>query len=73
MINNPVEILIQACAFMTYWAGFYNAKFQEKLLDGVKILLSCAHRVLAQQGLTTPLLQLPAPSDDRDDCDDEED
>ena len=73
MINNPVEILIQACAFMNYWAGLYNAEFQEKLLDGVKVLLSCTHRVPAQQGPVALLLQLPAPSDTRDGCDDVED
>ena len=73
MITNPVEILIQACAFMTYWTGLYNAEFQEKLLDGVKVLLSCAHRVLAQQGTKTSLLQLPAPSGDNEDDDGDED
>jgi hypothetical protein len=46
MIRNPAEILIHACALMTYWAGLYSSEIQQKLIDGVKVLLSCAHRVL---------------------------
>jgi len=72
MIKNPAEILMHVCAFMNYWAGLYNAEFQEKLMDGVKVLLSCTHRVLAQLGPLAPLLQLPVPSDARDDSDDVE-
>jgi len=72
VIKHPAEILIQASAFMKYWAGLYKAEFQEQLLDGVKALLSGAQRVLAQQGPPMSLLQLPAPSGDADDSEDDE-
>jgi hypothetical protein len=34
---------------MSYWAGLYGSDMQNKIMDGVKLLLSCAHRVLVQQ------------------------
>jgi hypothetical protein len=52
---------------MKYWAGLYKSDFQEKLLDGVQILLACAHRVLARQ-VAPPLPRLMAADpDDQDD------
>ncbi|PUZ49950.1 hypothetical protein GQ55_6G020400 [Panicum hallii var. hallii] len=71
IIKNPAEIIIHACALMSYWAGLDNSDFQVKLMDGVKVMLACAHRVLARQA--RPTLQiLPAPSEDRDDEEEEE-
>ena len=72
VIKHPAEILIQASAFMKYWAGLYKAEFQEQLLDGVKALLSCAQRVLAQQGPPMSHPQLPAPPGDTEDSEDDE-
>jgi len=69
MVKNPIEILIQACAYMKYWTGLYKTEFQEKLLEGVQMLISCAHRVM-QQNRATPVLQLLAPAEDP--ADDEE-
>jgi len=60
-LKNPAEILSYACALMIYWAGLYGAEMQGKIVDGVKLLLSCASRVLAQQQRTNPpLLMAPA-------------
>ena len=49
---------------MNYWAGLYTADFQGKLLEGVKTLLACAHKVLARQAGGRPAsLMLPEPED----------
>jgi hypothetical protein len=72
LIKNPTEILTHACAFMNYWAGLYASDFQEKLMDGVKVLLLCTHRVLAHQARPTAVLQLPAPPEDTEDEEDEQ-
>nr|TKW34758.1 hypothetical protein SEVIR_2G327000v2 [Setaria viridis] len=66
IIKNPVEIIFHACSFMTYWAGLYKTDLQEKLLDGVKVLLSCAHKVLAQQARPPPPALLPPIQEDRE-------
>ena len=64
LIRHPAEILLHSCASMNYWAGLYTADFQGKLLEGVKTLLACAHKVLAQQAGGRPAsLMLPAPED----------
>ena len=49
LIRHPTEILLHSCAFMNFWARLYTSDFQGRLLDGVKTLLACAHKVLAQQ------------------------
>lgn len=65
IIKNLAEILIHACAFMSYWAGLHNTDFQEKPMDGVKVVLACAHKVLAQPQRSS-LRILPASTDDQD-------
>ena len=44
---------------MTYWAGLYKEELQGGLVEGVKDLLACAHRVLAQQARSQRLLPAP--------------
>ncbi|PAN21233.1 hypothetical protein PAHAL_3G451600 [Panicum hallii] len=61
-LKHPAEIIIHACALMSYWAGLYGAEMQSKIMEGVKVLLACAHKVLAQQ--PRPVLYLPAPQED---------
>ncbi|RLM69965.1 uncharacterized protein C2845_PM17G11340 [Panicum miliaceum] len=39
---------------------------QEKILDGVRVLISCAHLVLAQQGRPVIVPRLPAPTTDQE-------
>ena len=51
LIKNPLEIVIHACALINFWAGLYSPEVQNQLAAGVKIILSCAHRVLARQVL----------------------
>jgi hypothetical protein len=55
---------------MSYWAGLYSSDMQNKIMDGVKLLLSCAHRVLVQQQ-RPPLLIGPAHLEDDDTSADE--
>ena len=70
LIKHPSEILIHACALMTYWAGLYNKEFQGKLLEGVKTLLACAHRALAHQNRAAPLrLSPPSEAQDEEEAD----
>ena len=59
--RHPSEILVHACSFMMYWAGLYNSEFQGRVLEVVKTLLACAHRVLAHQNRTV-VMRLPAPT-----------
>jgi len=64
-IRHPAEILLHACSFMNYWAGLYNSDFQGRLLEGVKILMACAQKVLAQQaGDPNTRLLLTPPEED---------
>ncbi|KAG2638230.1 uncharacterized protein LOC120658616 [Panicum virgatum] len=45
--------------------GLYGSEIQDKIVEGAKILLACAHRVLAQQ--PRPVIYLPAPTEDLSD------
>ena len=54
MLRNPTEIMIYACALMSFWAGLYDAEMHGKILEGVKILLSCVQWVTTQQRLQPP-------------------
>jgi hypothetical protein len=73
MIKHPAEILIHAWALMNYWAGLYASDFHEIIIDGVKILISCARRVLAQQGRPVIASRLLAPADDQESDETDED
>jgi len=50
---------------MNYWAGLYNSDFQGRLLEGVKVLMACAQKVLVQQAgdPNTRLLLMPPEED----------
>ena len=63
IIKNPAEILIHACALIEFWANLYNPELQGALIDGVKIILSCAHRVLAHQARHAVIHRLQDSSD----------
>jgi len=53
---------------MKYWAGLYSSDFHGRLLGGVKVILACAHKVLAQQaGDPTNRLLLPPPGKQAED------
>ena len=34
MLRNPTEIMIYACALMSFWAGLYGAEMRGKILEG---------------------------------------
>ena len=72
-LKNPAEILSYACALMSYWAGLYGAEMQGKIVEGVKLLLSCASRMMAQQQHPNPPLLLPSAHSQVDDMDDSTD
>jgi len=68
LIRHPAEVLLHSCAFMKYWAGLYSSDFHGRLLGGVKVILACAHKVLAQQaGDPTNRLLLPPPGKQAED------
>ena len=64
-IRHPAEILLHSCAFMKYWAGLYSSDFQGKLLDGIKVVLACAHKVLAQQAGAADARMLLPPAENQ--------
>jgi spore maturation protein SpmA len=68
MIKHSAEIMIHACAFMTYWAGLFNAELQGGLIEGSKIMLAFAHRmVLLQAGRSNARWMMMAPESLRED------
>jgi len=69
-LKHPAKIIIHACAFLSSWAGLYGADLRNKILEGGKVLLSCAYKVLAQQ--PRPLIYLPAPRDDTSEKEDDD-
>jgi hypothetical protein len=72
LIKHPTEIIFHACSFMTYWARLYNSELQGKLMDGVKTLLACAHRVLAHQAGNNPRMLMAAAEEETTDEEDDE-
>lgn len=58
VIRHPAEILIHACVFLKYWTCLHKEELQVGLLEGVKTLLACTHRVMAQQKRATQNLLL---------------
>ena len=67
LVKHPTDIIIYACALMSYWAGLYGADMQSKILEGVKILVSCVHKVMAQQRRPSPRLLLDTREDTSED------
>jgi hypothetical protein len=53
-LRNSSDILIYVGALLTYWAGLYGSEMQGKILEGVKILVSCVHKVMVQQRRSPP-------------------
>jgi len=43
-LRSPAEIVIHACALMSYWAGLYGSELHDKILVGVKLWLSALTR-----------------------------
>lgn len=49
LIKHPAEIVCHACAFMNFWTGLHKTNLQAQVMEGVKILLANACRILANQ------------------------
>jgi len=62
MLKNPTNIILYACALMTYWAGLYGSDMQGKFLEGVRFLVSSVHKVMAQQMRPPSRLLLDGPT-----------
>jgi hypothetical protein len=60
-IKSSTEIILHACIFMLYWAGVFNPKAQEAITEGANVMLTIAHRLLAQQKERVVVQDLPAP------------
>ena len=59
---SPTDILLYACALMSYWAGLYGVEMHGKIMEGMKILISCVHKMMAQQKHPSPTLLLEGPA-----------
>ena len=55
---------------MSFWTGLYGAEMQGKILEGVKILVSCVHKVMAQQKRSPTRLLLEGAASAQDTTDD---
>jgi hypothetical protein len=38
-LKTLILILTHACSFMSYWSGLYGAELQDKLLEGIKVMM----------------------------------
>jgi len=48
-LRNPIDIVMHACSFMSYWAGVCNSLSHGTLLKGINIMMSVACGILTQQ------------------------
>jgi len=55
MIRHPTDIMLYTCALMSFWAGLYGADMQGKILEGVKILVSCHYELVLVPPLSVPV------------------
>ena len=61
-LASRVSPMFQMSTLMSYWVGLYGSKMHGKILEGVKILISCVHKVIGQQKLSSPPLLLEGPA-----------
>jgi len=47
--------MLYTCALMSFWAGLYGADMQGKILEGVKILVSCHYELVLVPPLSVPV------------------
>lgn len=52
---------------MSHWAGLFHTDFTGGIVEGVKVMLALAHKILAQQKRGASVKLLPAPGDDQKD------
>ena len=66
LTKNPLAVIMRTCSFLSYWSGLYGSEIQGKLLDGIKVMMSVACRLMTQDSAPRRL-PLPAPEEDRSD------
>jgi hypothetical protein len=49
IIKHPAEIILHACAFMSYWAGLFTPELQVDVAMGVDTMLAIAHKLLKKK------------------------
>jgi hypothetical protein len=58
-INNPIEILFSACAFMLYWVGMYPKTTKKEIEVGVNMLMKTATQLIKKDPpKTAPVLMI---------------
>jgi hypothetical protein len=59
LIKHPTEIVLRACALLSYWAGLFTPDVRGEVVAGVNTMLAIVHRLLAQQDRAPTLGRLP--------------
>jgi hypothetical protein len=58
-INNPIEILFLACAFMKYWADLYPEITKKMIETGVNLMMKTVMQMIKKEThQTTPTLMI---------------
>jgi hypothetical protein len=57
------------CLYVSF-GRFFNVDFANGIVDGVKVMLALAYKILAQQRRGPAVQMLPAPGDDQMEDDD---
>jgi hypothetical protein len=57
--------VLHTSSFLSYWAGLFAPGQQEDVAEGVEVMLSIAHKLLAQQKSHLEVGRLMAPNEDR--------
>jgi hypothetical protein len=57
-INNPIEILFPACAFMCYWAGLYPEITKKMIEAGVNMMMKTAFQLVKEVHQAAPMLMI---------------
>jgi hypothetical protein len=60
LIKHPAEIILHACAFMSYWAGLFTPELQVDVAAGVDTMLAIAQKLLKKK---PDVKRLPAGED----------
>jgi hypothetical protein len=64
IIRHPAKIVLHVCSLLFYWAGFFAPERQD-VAAGVEMILSIAHKLLAQQNREVEAGRLMAPHGDQ--------
>jgi hypothetical protein len=70
VIKHPTEIVLHACALLSYWAGLFTPEVRKVVVAGVNPMLAIAHKLLAQQNRAQAVARLTAARGDQSDEED---